>query len=48
MQATAHSSKSDNIFDNIAALATPEAAELCDEFDHYLSSDPEHVVDAVY
>ncbi len=46
-QATAHLSKSDNIFDNMAALAAPESTELCDELDHYLSSDPEHVVDAV-
>jgi hypothetical protein len=40
-------SKSDNIFDNIAALAPPESAELYDELNRYLSSDPEHAVDAV-
>jgi hypothetical protein len=40
-------SKSDNIFDNMAALATPKSIELHDELNCYLSSDPEHIVDAV-
>jgi hypothetical protein len=31
----------------MATLAAPTSADLCDELDHYLSSDPEHVVDAV-
>jgi hypothetical protein len=43
----APSSKSDNIFDNMAVLAAPGSTELRDELDRYLSSDPEHVVDAV-
>ena len=46
-QVAARSSKSNNIFDNMAALATPKSTELHDELDCYLSSDPEHVVDAV-
>ena len=47
MQATARLSKSNNIFDNMAALAALESTDLRDELDRYLSSDPEHVVDAV-
>ena len=31
----------------MAALAAPTSADLRDELDRYLSSDPEHVVDAV-
>jgi hypothetical protein len=31
----------------MAALAAPKTIELRDELDRYLSSDPEHVVDAV-
>ena len=31
----------------MAALATPKSTELHDELDRYLSSDPEHGVDAV-
>jgi hypothetical protein len=46
-QANAHSSKSNNIFDNMAALAAPEFSDLRDELDRYLSSDPEHVLDAI-
>jgi hAT family protein len=41
------SSKSNNIFDNMATLTAPKTMDLHDELDHYLSSDPEHVVDAV-
>jgi hAT family C-terminal dimerisation region len=48
MQAAACSSKSDNIFNNMAALAAPESTDLHDELDCYLSSDPEHVVDTVH
>lgn len=40
-------SKPTNRFDNMAAFAAPESAELRDELDRYLSSDPVHVVDAV-
>lgn len=32
----------------MAAFAAPESTELRDELDRYLSSDPEHVVDAVH
>jgi len=35
-----------NIFDNLPALVAPTAAELRDELDRYLSTDPE-VVDNV-
>ena len=31
----------------MAALAAPTTTELRDELDHYLGSDPEHVIDAV-
>jgi hypothetical protein len=41
------SSKSNNIFDNMAAFAAPKTMDLCDELDCYLSSDPKHIVDAV-
>ena len=47
MHAKQAAPKSDNIFDNMAALAAPESTELHDGLDYYLSSDPEHVVDAV-
>jgi hypothetical protein len=43
----AHASKSDNVFDNMAAFAVPKSTELRDELDRYLSSDPEYVIDAV-
>lgn len=43
----AHTPKSDNVFDNMAALAAPESTDLRDELDCYLGSDPMHVVDAV-
>ena len=39
--------ESDNLFDNMDALAAPESAELRDELDRYLGSDPEYVLDAV-
>jgi hypothetical protein len=41
------SSKSNNIFDNMAALTAPKTMDLHDELNRYLSSDPEHIVDAV-
>lgn len=31
----------------MSALAAPESTKLCDELDWYLSSDHEHIVDAV-
>jgi len=31
----------------MAALAIPKCTELRDELDRYLSSDPEHVIDAI-
>jgi hypothetical protein len=36
-----------NIFDNLPSLAAPVAAELRDELDRYLSTDPEHVEDVL-
>ena len=40
------SSSTKNIFDELPALSTPPKTN-CDELDHYLSIDPEHVTDAV-
>jgi hypothetical protein len=40
-------SHSINIFDNLECLSAPKAEDLHDELDKYLSTDPEHVVDAV-
>jgi hypothetical protein len=31
-----------NIFDNLPSLTAPKPAELLDELDRYLSTDPEH------
>ena len=36
-----------NIFDNLPSLAAPKAAELHDKLAHYLSTDPEQVVDVL-
>jgi len=36
-----------NIFDNLPALTAPTTVELRDELDRYLSTDPEHVIDAL-
>ena len=36
-----------NIFNNLPSLAAPKAAKLCDELVHYLSADPEQVVDVL-
>jgi hAT family C-terminal dimerisation region len=41
------SATSKNIFDNLPALQAPKAAELRGELDRYLSTDPEHVTDAL-
>jgi hypothetical protein len=38
---------SKNIFDNLPVLQPPKPAELCGELDRYLSTDPEHVADAL-
>jgi hypothetical protein len=38
---------SKNIFDNLPALQAPPPSELRDEFEKYLSTDPEHVEDAL-
>ena len=36
-----------NIFDTLLALSVPKLSELCDELNSYLSTDPEHVIDAL-
>jgi hypothetical protein len=36
-----------NIFDNLPALAAPKAADLLDELDRYLVTDPEQTEDAL-
>jgi hypothetical protein len=36
-----------NIFDNLAALATPKYSELRDELDRFLSTDVEAVEDVI-
>jgi hypothetical protein len=36
-----------SIFDSLPALAAPNPTELLDELDGYLSSDPEHVPNAL-
>ena len=41
------SSGSDNIFDDLPALAAPSTSELRDDLDRYLSTDPEHVTDGL-
>ena len=38
---------SENIFDNLPALQPPKPSELRSELDCYLSTDPEHVTDAL-
>ena len=40
-------SSAKNIFDNLPALSTPPKSNLRDELDCYLSTDPEHVTDAL-
>ena len=39
--------KKANIFDSLPALAAPKPSELLDELDRYLSTDPEHVPNAL-
>ena len=41
------SSSTNNIFDDLPALSAPRKADLRDELDCYLSTDPEHVTDAI-
>jgi hAT family C-terminal dimerisation region len=36
-----------NIFDHLPALSAPKTAELRDELERYLSTDPEHVIDVL-
>ena len=36
-----------NIFDTLPALSAPKLSELRDELDSYLSTDPEHIIDAL-
>jgi hypothetical protein len=40
-------SDSANMFDDLECLSAPRAEDLRDELDKYLSTDPEHVKDAV-
>ena len=43
-----HSSSScENIFDELPALSAPPKSDLRDELDRYLSTDPEHVTNAL-
>lgn len=35
------------MFDNLPALSAPPKSDLRDELDSYLSTDPEHVTDAL-
>jgi len=41
------SSSFKNIFDDLPALSAPPQSDLRDELDRYLSTDPEHVTDAL-
>ena len=41
------SQKSQNIFDNLPALAAPKIVEILDELDHYLSTPPEQTDDVM-
>jgi hypothetical protein len=41
------SSSAKNIFDDLPALSAPLKSDLRDELDRYLSTDPEHVTDAI-
>ena len=41
------SSSTNNIFDDLPALSAPSKADLRDELDTYLSTDPEHVTNAI-
>jgi hAT family C-terminal dimerisation region len=41
------SAKSKNVFDNLPSLSAPTRAELRDEYERYLSTDPEMVDDVL-
>ena len=41
------SAKSKNVFDNLPSLSAPTHAELRDEYERYLSTDPEMVDDVL-
>ena len=41
------SSSTNNIFDDLPALSAPLKTDLRDELDNYLSTDPEHVINAI-
>ena len=40
-------SESKNIFDNLPSLQAPKRAELHGKLDNFLSTDPEHITDAL-
>lgn len=42
-----HANKKTNIFDSLPALAPPKASDLGSELNRYLSTDVEHVTDAI-
>jgi len=46
-QTAMSTSKSCNLFDDLPALKPPAATELRDELNRYLSTDQEHVTDAI-
>ena len=41
------SSSANNIFDDLPALTAPLKADLRDELERYLATDPEHVTDSI-
>ena len=41
------SSSTNNIFDDLPALSAPSKSDLRDKLDHYLSTDLEHVTNAI-
>jgi hypothetical protein len=40
-------SASKNIFDELLALAAPKPSDIHDKLEHYLSTDPEYVLDTI-
>jgi hypothetical protein len=36
-----------NIFNELLALAVPKPSDICDKLEHYLSTDPEYVLDSI-
>jgi len=42
-----HANKKSNMFDSLPALAPPKASDLGSELDRHLSTDVEHVTDAI-